>query len=331
MRSDQLKRRKFITLLGGATAWPLAARAQQQAMPVIGFLCSLSREAVARPLTAFRKGLENVGFREGQTVAVEYRWAEGHYDRLPALAAELVGDQVGVIVTVGGDPPAFAAKAATAKIPIVFMVGRDPVKLGLVASLSRPGGNATGLNLLISEMESKRIDLLRDLAPSAGKFSVLLNPKNADTEAQLSDVQSAAQVLGRQIEIVKASDDQDLEAAFARMIQEKIEGFALVADPFFVNRRDRIISFAARNSIPAVYFVREFADSGGLISYGSNLADAYQQVGLYAGKVLSGVKPSELPVVQPTKFELVINLKTATALRIDVPPKLIALADETIE
>ena len=269
-------------------AWPLAARAQRPAIPVIGFLCSLSREAIARPLIAFRKGLEDAGFREGQTVAVEYRWAEGDYDRLPALAAELVQDKVAVIVTIGGDSPAFAAKAATDIIPIVFMVGRDPVKLGLVASLSRPGGNATGLNLLISEMESKRIELLRELEAAAGKLAVLLNPKNADAEAQLSDVQSAAQVLGQQIEIIKASDDQGLEGAFARLTQDKIGGFTLVADPFFVNRRDRIISFAAHNTIPAVYFVREFADSGGLISYGSNLADAYQQVRTLCGENSQG-------------------------------------------
>jgi putative ABC transport system substrate-binding protein len=326
-----MRRREFITLLGTGLAAPLAARAQQPSMPVIGFLGSLSSQAVLRPLIAFRKGLEDVGYREGQSVTVEYRWAEGQYDQLPALAAELVRDQVTVIVTIGGDPPAFAAKTATAMIPIVFMVGRDPVKLGLVASLNRPGGNATGLNLLISEMETKRIELLRELSPSDAKLAVLLNPKNADAEAQLSDVLFAAQTLGRHMETINASNDRELDLAFARLIQEKIEGFTLVADPYFVNRRETIISFAAHNGIPAVYFVREFADSGGLISYGSNLADAYHQVGVYAGKILSGTKPSELPVVQPTKFELVINLKTAKTLRMSIPPTLLALADEVIE
>ena len=327
-----MRRRDFIKVIAGSSAtWPLAARAQQPEMPVIGFLCSLSPAAVARPLAAFRQGLENVGYEEGKTVAVEYRWAEGQYDRLPALAADLVRHRVSVIVTVGGDPPAFAAKAASMTTPIVFMVGRDPVKLGLVATLNRPGGNATGINLLITEMETKRIELLRELVPAAAKFAALINPKNADAQVQLNDVQSAAHILGQQIEIIDASDELDLDKAFARLTQDKIGGFVLVADPFFVNRRDQIISFAKEHRIPAVYFVREFADSGGLASYGTSLVDAYRQVGIYAGKILNGAKPTELPVVQPTKFELVINLKTAKALGLTIPPSLLATADEVIE
>jgi len=331
MRVDRMRRREFVALLGGAVAWPVAARAQRQPTPVVGFLGSLSPEAVARPLNAFRNGLAEIGYRENETVAVEYRWAAGEYDRLPALAADLVEHHVTVLVTAGGDPPAFAARRATTTIPIVFMVGRDPVKLGLVASLSRPGGNATGINLLITEMESKRIEILRAIAPDAARIAVIMNPKNADAEVQLLDVRSAARILGRQIDIIDASNDLDLGRAFTRIAQGKTGAFILAADPFFVNRRDRIISFASENRIPAVYFVREFADSGGLISYGSNLTDAYRQVGLYAGKILNGVKPSELPVVQPTRFELVVNLRTAKALGLEVPPTLLALADEVIE
>lgn len=327
-----MRRREFITLLSGTAAtWPLVARAQQRPVPVIGFLGSLSPAAVARPFAAFREGLENVGYEEGQTVAIEYRWAEGQYDRLPTLAADLVRHRVTVIVTVGGDPPAFAAKAASTTTPIVFMVGRDPVKLGLVTSLNRPGGNATGVNLLITEMETKRIELLRKLVPTAPKLGVIINPKNADAEVQLSDVQSAAHSLGQQIQIIYVSDELDLEKAFARLTQDKVGGFSLVADPFFVNRRDQIISFAKEHGIPAVYFVREFADSGGLASYGTNLADAYRQAGIYAGKILNGAKTTELPVVQPTRFELVINLKTAKALGITVPTSILATADEVIE
>src|SRR5262249_2860056 len=270
MRVDRMRRREFVALLGGAVAWPVAARAQRQPTPVVGFLGSLSPEAVARPLNAFRNGLAEIGYRENETVDVEYRWAAGEYDRLPALAADLVEHHVTVLVTAGGDPPAFAARAATATIPIVFMVGRDPVKLGLVASLSRPGGNTTGINLLISEMESKRIEILREAAPDAARIAVIVNPKNADADAQLMDVQSAAHALGRQIEIIDASNDLELDMAFARLAREKIGGFILAADPFFVDRRDRIISFASQDRMPAVYFVREFADSGGLISYGSS-------------------------------------------------------------
>jgi len=328
-----MRRREFIKFLGGSTvAWPLAAHARQPtAMPVVGFLGSVSPAAVARPLGAFRQALKESGFDEGKTVAVEYRWAEGHYERLPALAADLVQRQVAVIVTVGGDPPALAAKAATSEIPIVFMVGSNPVKFGLVASLNRPEGNATGVNLLITEMEAKRIDLLRELLPKATTFAVLMNPKTASAETQVSDAQAATRTLGLPLEMLKASSDDDIELAFARLTQMKIDALLLEADPFFVVRQNLIISLATQHAIPTIYPLREFVISGGLISYGTNLVDAYRQVGDYVGRVLKGEKPASLPVVQPTKFELVINVKTAKALGITVPPALLAIADEVIE
>ncbi len=271
------------------------------------------------------------GFDEGKTVGIEYRWAEGQYDRLPDLAIDLVRRQVAVIVTVGGDPPALAAKAATSTIPIVFMVGRNPVKFGLVASLNRPGGNATGVNLYITETEAKRIELLRDLVPTATTLAVLMNPKTADAEIQASEVLAAARALRQQIEIMNASSELDIDTAFASLVQRKVGGLLVGADPFFNNRRDLIVSLAARYAIPTVYPLRDFADSGGLISYGTSLTDAYRQVGIYVGRILKGEKPAELPVVQPTKFELVINLKTMKVLGLKVPPTLLALADEVIE
>jgi putative ABC transport system substrate-binding protein len=300
-------------------------------MPAVGFLSSLSAAALAGPVAAFRDGLQSAGYTEGKNVEIEFRWADGHYDRLPALAADLVTRQVAVIVTVGGDPPAFAAKAASTMIPIVFMVGRDPVELGLVRSLNRPGGNATGINLLLTEMESKRIELIRQLVPTRNVLAVLVNPKNADVDVQLKVIQSAAHVLNEQIKIFNVSTEVELDKAFANFREDDIGGFIVVADPFFVNRRDQIISSAARGRFPGVYFLREFAESGGLASYGSNLAEAYRQAGIYAGKILTGVKPNDLPVVQPTKFDLVINIKTAKALGLNVPSSLLAIADEVIE
>jgi putative ABC transport system substrate-binding protein len=305
--------------------------AEQAAIPAVGFLSSLSASALTGPVAAFRDGLESAGFTEGKNVEIEFRWADGHYDRLPALAADLVARQVAVIVTIGGDPPAFAAKAASTTIPIVFIVGRDPVELGLVRSLNRPGGNATGINLLITEMESKRIELIRQLVPTNNSLAVFVNPKNADADVQLKVVQSSAHALNEQIKIFNISNEAELEKAFANFRENNIGGFILVADPFFVDRRDQIISSAARGRFPAVYFLREFAESGGLASYGSNLAEAYRQAGVYAGKILGGAKPNDLPVVQPTKFDLVINLKTAKALGLNVPPSLLAIADEVIE
>ena len=326
-----MKRREFISVIGGAAAWPLAAHAQQPSVPVIGFLSSLSAAALNGPVAAFRQGLASTGYEEGKNVAIEFRWADGHYDRLPALAAELVQQRPAVMVAVGGDPPTFAAKAAAASIPLVFMVGQDPVKLGLVTSLSRPGGNATGINLLVTETESKRIELLQQLAPRASNFAALINPKNADAEVQASAVKTAANAIGQRIEIINAGTDPDLENAFGQFAQRNIDGFLVLADPFFVDRRRRIIAEAAQRRIPGVYFLREFAVSGGLASYGTSLADAYLQAGIYAGKILSGAKPAELPVVQAAKFQLVINLKTAKALNLVVPDRLQALADEVIE
>ena len=328
-----MKRREFITLIGGAAlARPLSARAQQQpALPVIGFLGSISPAAVERPLATFRQVLKEAGFEEGKTVAIEYRWAEGKYDRLPDLARDLVRRQVAVIVTVGGDPPALAAKAATSTIPIVFMVGRNPVKFGLVASLNRPGGNTTGVNLYITETEAKRIELLRDLVPRATTIGVLMNPKTADAEIQVGEVLAAACALQQRIEVMNASSELEIDTAFVTLAQRNIGALLVGADPFFNNRRDLIISLAARHAIPAIYPLRDFADAGGLMSYGTSLMDAYRQVGNYAARMLKGEKPGELPVVQPTKFDFVINLKTAKALQLQIPDRMVAIADEVIE
>jgi ABC-type uncharacterized transport system substrate-binding protein len=326
-----MRRREFLASLAGLTTWPFGVHAEQATIPAVGFLSSLSAAALAGPVAAFRNGLQSVGYTEGKNIEIEFRWADGHYERLPALAADLATRQVAVIVTVGGDPPAFAAKAASTTIPIVFLVGRDPVELGLVRSLNRPGGNATGINLLITEMESKRIELIQQLAPTRNILALLVNPKNADADVQLKAVQLAAHAFNKQIKFFNVSNEVELEKAFARFGEDDIGGFTLVADPFFVNRRDQIISSAAQGRFPGVYFLREFAESGGLASYGSNLAESYRQAGIYAGNILSGAKPNDLPVVQPTKFDLVINLKTAKALGLNVPPSLLAIADEVIE
>jgi len=307
--------------LAGLTTWPFGVHAEQAAIPSVGFLSSLSAAVLSGPVAAFRDGLQSAGYTEGKNVEIEFRWADGHYDRLPALANDLVRRQVAVIVTLGGGPPASAAKAASTTIPIVFMVGRDPVEMGLVKSLNRPSGNATGINLLIVEMESKRIELIRQLAPTNSVFAVLVNPKSADADVQLNE----------QIKIFNVSNEVEVERAFAKFREDGIGGFILVADPFFVNRRDQIISSAAQGRFPGLYFLREFAESGGLASYGSDLAEAYRQVGVYTGKILSGAKPDDLPVVQPTKFDFVINLKTAKGLGLKVPPSLLAIADEVIE
>jgi putative ABC transport system substrate-binding protein len=325
-------RRQFITALGGtAVTWPLAAHGQQPAMPVVGFLCAVSSAAVAPQVAAFLAALKEAGYVDGQNVAIEYRWAEGHYDRLPSFAADLVRHQAAVIVTLGDAPAALAAKAATSSIPILFIVGSDPVKLGLVASLNGPGGNATGVNLFIAEMEAKRLELLHELVPTATKLAVLVNPNAANAEAQLSDVRSASQALGLQIEVIDASNEAGIDAGFAGLAQRNVGGLTISADPFFNNRREQLIALAARYAIPTVYFFHEFPQSGGLISYGTSLTDAYRQVGVYTAKILGGLKPSDLPVMQPTKFELVINLKTAKVLGIIVPQILRMTADEVIE
>ena len=326
-----MKRREFITLLGGAAAsWPLVAYAQQSAMPVIGFLGSRSHDADTYLMTAFRRGLNETGFVENQNVAIQYRWADGQYDRLPTLAADLVGRQVTVIVTTGGNPPALAARAATATVPIVF-VASEAVKLGLVASLSRPGGNATGVSPLTPELEAKRLGILAELMPASPAISLLVNPRNPITESIIKDVQEAARVAGRELQIQKASTESDLDAVFAALSRQPAPALLVGADPFFSNQREVLVSLAARNGIPAIYGDREFSLAGGLMSYGTDRVDTYRQLGIYTGRILKGEKPADLPVMQSTKFDFVINLKTAKTLGLTFPAGLLAIADEVIE
>jgi putative tryptophan/tyrosine transport system substrate-binding protein len=327
-----MRRREFITLLGGAAAaWPLAARAQQSAMPVIGFLHSASPRPFASALAAFRQGLSETGYIEGQNVAVEYRWAEGQYDRLPALAADLVGHRVKVIVAIAGNAPAQAAKAATTSIPIVFVSGGDPVSGGLVASLNRPGGNVTGVSWVATALVPKQLDLLRRLARNHAVIGALVNPSYLDHDVQMRELQEAGATIGQKINVVQAATAHDIDTAFASFVQQGTGALIVANDPFFVNRRDQIVALAARHTIPTMYFSREFTAAGGLLSYGASLIDAARQGGIYTGKILKGAKPADLPVWQPTKFELVINLKTAKALSLEIPPTLLALADEVIE
>jgi putative ABC transport system substrate-binding protein len=326
-----VRRREFITHFGGAAAlWPLAARAQQPAMPVVGFLDSRSPGEAASVVVAFRNGLNEAGYVEGRNVAIEYRWAEGRYDRMPALAADLVSRQVAVIFA-GGPPASPAARAATATIPIVFINSLDPVKLGLVASFNRPGGNATGLYLFSSQLEPKKLELLHELAPKAAVIGVLRNPTNPNAEAQSESLRAAARTLGLEIFFVNASTERDIDAAVAAIVQRGAGALLVGNDPFFTGRRDQIVPLAARHALPAVYTNRESAVAGGLASYGTSILDAYRQMGVYAGKILKGAKPADLPVVQPTRFEFVINLKTAKALGLTVPQSLQVAADEVIE
>jgi putative ABC transport system substrate-binding protein len=328
-----LKRREFITLLGSAAAWPLAARAQQASVPVVGFLRIGSADANARNLAAYRRGLSEIGYVEGRNVTVEYHWLEGQYDRLlPALAADLVRRRVAVIATPASTTAALVAKAATATIPIVFGVGEDPVKLGLVASLARPGGNTTGINFFNSEVDTKRLQLLHELVPKAVRVAVLLNPANASSaESTLRGAKEAAATVGLQIQILNASTIGEIDAAFAVFARERSDALFVAPDGFFGSRRGQFATLAARDRIPAAYSQREYVAAGGLMSYGTDLADMFHQVGVYTGSILKGAKPADLPVLQATKFELVINLQTARALGIEVPPALLAIADEVIE
>jgi putative tryptophan/tyrosine transport system substrate-binding protein len=326
-----MKRREFITLLGGAAAWPLAARAQQPALPVIGFLHPTSPEASGSRLRAFRQGLKDVGLVEGENVTIEYRWADNQFDRLPALAAELVQRRVAVIAT-GGPPAAFAAKEATTTIPIIFVVGEDPVRLGLVTSVARPGGNLTGINFLAVELAAKRLGLLRELVPGAMRIAVLVNPANpAYTESTLRDVGAAARAMGLQIQVFNAGTIPEIDATFAALVSERPDALFIANDPFLIDRRAQLAQLAARHALPATHQDRLYAEVGGLMSYGANLGDAYRQVGLYTGRIVKGAKPADLPVVQSTKFELVINASTARMLGLAVPQTLLVAADEVIE
>jgi putative tryptophan/tyrosine transport system substrate-binding protein len=327
-----MRLREFITFVGGAAAaaLPLGALAQQPAIPVIGFLNSATPEGYALYAAAFRQGLKEAGYVEGQNATIEYRWAEGHYDRLPALAADLVARKVAVIAATS-TPAAQAAKAATATVPIVFTTGGDPIKLGLVAGLNRPGGNVTGVSNLINELGSKRLGLLRELVPSITLIATLMNPNFPDAESQLRDVEAAARALGLQHIILRASSEREIDTAFATMARPSGGALNVTVDPFFLARRDQIVALAARHAIPAVYPVRDFAVAGGLMSYGTDFADSYRQAGVYTGRIIRGEKPADLPVQRSTKFELVINFKTAKTLGLVVPNAMQLLADEAIE
>jgi putative tryptophan/tyrosine transport system substrate-binding protein len=324
-------RRELITALGSVPVWPLAARAQQAAMPVIGWLSGISPGVSEPMLAVFRKALDEAGFIEHRNIGIEYRWAEGRYDRLPSLAADLAALPVALIVAAGGDSSALAAKAATSTIPIVMITGGDPVQEGLVASLNRPGGNVTGATIFTGEMESKRLGLLHEVVPAAKTLAVLLNPADPNMELQLRDVREAAPRIGVELVILHASTEGEFEGVFATMAERNAGGLLVGSDPFFNSRRARLIALAAQHRLPAIYEWRDFAIEGGLMSYGTVLTEAYRQLGAYAGRILKGEKPGDLPIVQPTNFKFVINLKTAKVLGLDVPPGLSARADEVIE
>jgi len=326
-----MRRREFITLLVGAATWPLAARAQKQAMPVIGFLSARSPEDSAYLLTAFRRGLAEGGFAEGQNVAIEFRWARGQYDQLPALAADLVNHHIRVLATTGGAASTLAAKQATSVIPIVFDMGSDPVSSGLVQSFNRPGGNVTGVAIMTTLMEPKRLGLLRDLVPGVLLIGVLINPTNPPAALQLRQIEDAARAMNQRIVVANANTDEELDAAFTTFAKERVGATLVAGDVYFNMRRERIVGLALGQQLPAIYQSREYAVAGGLMSYGIDIADAYRQHGVYTARVLKGANPAELPVLQPTKFELVINLKTSKALGVKISDNLLTLADEVIE
>jgi putative ABC transport system substrate-binding protein len=327
-----MRRREFIMLLGGTgVAWPLAARAQQPGMPVIGFLSSRSPGESAGLIVAFRQGLSEAGFVEGQNAILAFRWAEGHYDRLPALAAELVELRVAVLFTAGGPPSAFAAKAATQTIPIVFSAAIDPDRIGLVTSLNRPGGNITGMSLFPSELAAKSVQLLKQLLPAATLIGYLVNPSNPSAPVYASEASTAAKTLGIAIRVLNASTERDLDEIFTSLPKVGVSGLAVPAEPFFDSQRDRIVALAARYGVPAIYGLREYVVAGGLMSYGTSLPDTYRRAAIYVGRVLKGEKPADLPVVQPTKYDLVLNMKTAKTLSLSIPEQLLAVADEVIE
>jgi putative ABC transport system substrate-binding protein len=329
-----MRRRDFIKLItGSAAAWPLAAHAQQRsAMPAVGLLHPGRPDSYTQPLAAFHKGLNELGFVDGQNLAIEYRWAGTEYERFPSLAADLVRRQVNVVVVLASTPGTLAAKAATTTIPIVFGVGGDPVALGLVASLNRPGGNMTGVTLLNVAALPKRLGLLHELVPAAAAIALLVNPSNPlQTDAETRELQTAARALGLELHILNASSDGEFDAAFATLLQLGAKALVVQSDPLFTTRRDRLVALAARHAIPAIYGRREIAEAGGLMSYANDFADSYRQAGIYCGRILKGEKPADLPVIQPTKFEFVINLKTARTLGLTVPPGVLAIADEVIE
>jgi putative ABC transport system substrate-binding protein len=327
-----MTRRNLIMLLGGAAlAGPFAARAQQSAMPLIGLLGSASADEAVRVTDALRAGLKDAGLTEGRNVTIEYRWAGGQYDRLPALAEDLVKRQVALIVTSGAEPSALAAKSATSRIPITFVIEGDPVSIGLVDSLNRPGGNATGMSLIASSLEPKRLELLRELMPKNTMIAILVNPDYPDTDFQLGGLQVAANKSGQHIYVLNASTEDDIATAFTNLAQQRAGALLVAADPFFNQHRDQIVALALRHKVPAIYSSREFVAVGGLMSYGASIADAYHSAGNYVGRILGGAKPTDLPVQQPTTFELVINLKAAKALGLTVPNALLAIADEVVE